>query len=225
MAKTFRHSVTDGWIFIDNNTGVESKYPYAWWITQEAAYTYPSGATYLQYTEGGTQSVNYYCKNNSVFALPEDPWLAGNGYIAKQAVYDAAYAAYIGTPTTLAAAKAQKIAELYAQMEEIRAGQVIFGANTYESGFLHYRRLKEELSYSTYLTDVPVGYYVNDINDVQVAFTLANLQTLVGGIEKLYYLCYLQYDVHKAAINALGTINDVVAYDVTTGWPTVPFTP
>jgi len=225
LPKKFRHLVVDGKICIDNGTGTESIYPLSWWGTQEPGYSTISGATYIQYTEGGGQDINYYVKDDSVFPLPVDPWLAADGYIAKQSIYDADYATFIGTPTTLAQAKALKIGELLAQMQLIRDGEVIFGGNTFNSNVVVYARLKESLSYSLYLTDVPLGFYVNDITNTQISFTLANLKDLVAGIEKLYYLCWLQYDVHAAAINALTTIGDVMAYDVTTGWPTVPFTP
>lgn len=226
LPKTFRHLTIDGWILIDNATGTESRYPYSWWITQEPGYSTISGATVILYTEGGDQSINYYVKDNSVFPLPVDPWLAADGYIAKQSIYDAAYVEFIGTPTTLAQAKSIKNFELLAQMQIIRDGEIIFLADTFSSNAISYSRLKEELSYSLYLTDVPSGFYVNDITNTQITFTLTNLKDLVGGIEKLYYLCWLQYDIHFAAINALTTIGDVMAYNVTTGaWPTVPFTP
>jgi hypothetical protein len=230
MAQTFRHNVADGRIYIDNNTGVESGYPYSWWITQESAYTFPDGAAFVMYTEGGVSGQSYYIKNGNQYALPLDPWPAADAYIAKQTVYDADYATYIGTPTTLAQAQAQKIVQLATEMSEIRQGNVLFTPDdtqyTFDSGIVHYARLKEERDYADYLTDVPEGYYVNDTTSpisVEVSFTYTNLKDLVALIENLYYLCYLNYDEHYAAIQALTTIVAVQAYDVTTGWPTTPF--
>jgi hypothetical protein len=229
MAKTFRHNLIDNYIGIDNNTGIESIYPYSWWITQEPAYTFPSGATYVVYTEGGVSGQSYYIKNGNQYALPLDPWSAANAYIAKQVIYDADYATYIVTPATLAQAKAQKVAQLTTQMTEIREGGVLFTPivtqYTFDSGIVHYNRLQEEKFYSDYLTDVSLGYYVNDITNAQISFTYTNLKDLIGGIQKLYYECFLNYDIHYAAIQVLITIPAVQAYDVTTGWPTIPFTP
>jgi len=225
MAKTFRHIVSDGLVFVNNNA-TESMYPYSWWITQEAAYTYPATAVILVYTEGGISGQSYYIDTDqNQHALPLDPWPAANVYISKQAVYDIAYADFIGTPTSLSEAKEQKVLQLITKMQEVRTGEVIFGANNFNTTYIAYSRLMEEKEYSDYLTDVPAGYYVNDIADTQVAFTYANLKILVGGIQKLYYECWLNYDIHYAAIQALATIPAVQAYVITTGWPTVPFTP
>jgi hypothetical protein len=228
MAKTFRHNLANNYIWIDNDTGTESMYPYSWWITQEPGYTFPSGAAYLMYTEGGAPGQSYMIKNGNQTGLPLDPWPAADIYISKQALYDIAYADFLNAPTTLQQAKEQKVAQLLTKMVEKRQGKIIFSGNTFESGVVHYSRLKEERDYADYLTDVPVGYYVNDVTNpipVQVSFTYTNLKDLVAGIEKLYHECFLNYDTHYAAIQALTTISSVQAYDVTTGWPTVPFTP
>lgn len=226
--KIFRHGVVDGWIRIDNATGTESIYPYSWWITQEPAYIYPSGASYVQYTEGGVPGQSYYIKDDNQYGLPQDPWLEGNAYIAKQSIYDAAYAIFIGTPTTAAEAKALKFNSLLAQLQIIRSGGVIYGANTFPSSVVEYQSRFSELDRAIRAAALPVGYYVKDVLAAHVSLNLADLTLLVDGIEELHYEARLVNDTHNEAINAFGnTVGDIttiMAYDVTTGWPTVPFT-
>jgi hypothetical protein len=225
MAKTFRHTITDGGIYINNNA-TESHYPYSWWITQEPGYTYPANAIYVQYTEDGVPGQSYYHTNdNNQYGLPVDPWLAADGYIAKQALYDADYAEYIGTPQTLGEAKTQKFSSLFSLYVEKRDGEVIYDSNTFPSDFTNYQLRSSELSYSTSLSAVPVGYYVKDIDGVHVSLDLAGVEALLHVIEELHYLCRINYDIHYENIDILTDIEDVIYYNITTGWPTIPYSP
>lgn len=223
--KIFRQSVPDGWIRIDNATGTESMYPYSWWLTQEPLYTYPTDASYVQYTEEGVSGQSYYIKNDTQYGLPEDPWLAGNSYIAKQSIYDAAYALFLSTPTTVEQAKALKIEELIAQLQIVRNGGVIYGANTFPSSVFDYQARFSELDRAIRATFVPMGYYVKDISGLHVSLNLSDLTAVIDLIEELHYEARLTYDLHNEAIKSLSDINDIMAYNITEYWPIIPYTP
>lgn len=74
-------------------------------------------------------------------------------------------------------------------------------------------------------SSVPFVFYLRDINKVHKTLNLTQLNTYNTGIVELHRLCDINYDTHEEAINALGTVNAVEAYDFETGWPTIPFTP
>jgi hypothetical protein len=109
-------------------------------------------------------------------------------------------------------------------MFEIRGGQVTYNTVNYNSHEVFYQRLLTDNLHFTALASVPVGYYVNDINDNQVSFTLTNLQELTQLIQDLYYECWLTFDIHYTAIQAITGPSDIQRYDITTGWPTIPYT-
>jgi hypothetical protein len=231
LPKTFRHMIIDSYIVIDNGTGTSSSYPLDWWMTQEPSYQLPpENVAVLKYTIGGGQSKNFYItKDDNVAPLPQDPWLAIDGYITKQAIYDAAYATYLIWPHTLNQAKSIKFNELMAKYIEKIEGSVNFdngaGIKTYSSTYFYFNNFFHEKDLFTSLGSVPIGYKVRDDDHNEVSFTLVNLQDLVILMQQLRYECRLTYANHHANINALTTIDNVMAYDIATGWVTTPYNP
>ena len=228
----FRHNITDGWIYVDNGTGTQSIYPYAWWLTQEPAYTYPSGATYLQYITGDARlsyyvsSINQYSVTQS--PLPTFPWTDGNTYISKQTAYDVAYAAYLAAqalPQTLSDAKIYQDGLVMNKYYSITNGGVIYDANTYYSDSKYAGMVFAETYLYTGIGSIPSGYSLTNEDDVQIVITLVDLQAINALIQKLYSLCRINVETHIHNISLLTTIPAVLAYDITTGWPTVPYNP
>jgi len=218
MAKTFRYLKTDGWIAIANNDA-EVLYPFSWWTTQEPGFSLSSSYVYEEYVEGSYHRVFTTTSQEAATF----PWANGDIYIAKKSIYDAAYADFIVTPITVEQAKAIKFRELRTKQLEIRRGEVIYSANTYPSDIVSYDRLLTQNLLFTAETEVPAGYYILDINREEISSNLIDLQTITQLIQQLFYACELAYDIHYAAIDALTTIEDIMAYDVTTGWPTIPY--
>lgn len=223
MTKKFRHGVIDGWIAITNDD-TETMFPYSWWITQEPSYTLASQYNYREYLAG----VNGYHRVNEdgmQLQAPEGfPWLDGDTYISKKSIYEAAYAAYINVPLTLEQVKAIKFNDLLAKYAEVRSGKVTYGLVNYLSNNINYGKLFSECYLYTGLGSVPIGYYILDEDRNQVSSVLADLQAIIVLIQKLHHECSLTYDIHYDAISALTDIALVESYDITTGWPTVPYT-
>jgi hypothetical protein len=220
FAATTGHTIGEYWTLI----GSMSAFPLAWFQTEESAYSLPinpPNLTWQWYKPGEFHNL-YDGVNEYKLSIP---WTAGNLYIANKTTYDVAYAAYLNTPPTLDAAKETASIQLLNYFFTKRNGGVIYSANTYPSDQESYVQLESEFDYSTYLTAVPSGYYVKDINGIHRSLVLSDLQALVPLIEELHYECRLVYDTHYEAIQALTTIYDVQHYNFTTGWPTVPFSP
>jgi hypothetical protein len=219
--QSFRHHKTDGWIAIANNDA-EVMYPYVWWITQEPSYTLTSPYVYREYIK--TLHHRVFTDTDQFEAPDGFPWANGDIYIAKKNDYDAAYAAYITVPVTLEQAKAIKFSELFTQLIEVREGMVIYDTVNYLSDEISYLRLFSDCYLYTGLSAVPEGYYILDENRNQVASILSDLQSIVTLIQQLNHACNLTYDIHYDLIAALEDVELVEAYDITTGWPTVPYT-
>jgi hypothetical protein len=223
MATQFRHIAPDNWIYIADG-GVESVYPYSWWITQEPTYTLPAPYIYREYIagEGGYHRVH---TDNTQFNAPEGfPWVAGDLYISKKAQYDAAYADFINAPVTLEEAKTLKINNLTTKWAEIRNGGVVYNTLIYPSHSTSFMRLNEDWLNTLRGWVLPVDYYVNTSDFTQIIFTQIDLENLLTKIQELYYLTNLNFDTHRANIMALTTVDAVEAYNITTGWETVPYT-
>lgn len=165
----------------ETNPSTESIYPMSWWATQEPAYALPVSRTWEWYIQGQFhKTFDFESEYPATY-----PWPEGDIYISKKAVYDAAYASYLTTPTTLSQAKAIKMQELQAKMSETRNGMVSITAVNYPSNYVAYDRLFSECGLFTGIGAVPVGYYVLDENNNQVATNLAELQALVAKIQDL----------------------------------------
>jgi len=222
----FRHSKIDNIIFI-GNTGSESIYRYDWWITQEPLYTLISPYIYREYVQGEYHRV---FTSDSQFEAPEGyPWGDGDTYISKKNDYDLAYAEFLDTPLTLAEAKTKKFNELKALMDEKMYGNVVFdkgdGDNTYMSDPVSFAYKYNAMQYYDHAGGFPLDFSVLDANNQSIILTQINLTDLTYLIMELYEMCREPYVTHYAAISALTLISDVQSYDITTGWPTVPYNP
>jgi len=211
----FRHT-PDNDIFINNTS-----FPLSFFLTMESAYVLPTG-TITQYYE---QTVKRTASNGTTEFNYTIPWTVGDSYITNEATYAAAYLDYLNTPASLAEAKLQKISEMELYSLGIKSGHVIVSMNEFFSdGAFLLKLVHEDLSFTR--VGLPVGYYVNDKDYVQISIALlSDLEAIIDRIVELHYLTDINIDVHRAAINALTTIPDVQAYDYITGggWQTVPY--
>lgn len=211
----FRHT-PDNDIFVNNTW-----FPLSFFLTVEPAYALPAGmiTQYYEQTVRRTASTGY---NETAYSIP---WTAGDGYIANESIYIALYASYLNSLITLSDAKLTRIQEMLNYATGIKSGHVIVSTYEYFSDDLFLSKLiNEDLSYTR--VGLPVGYYVNDKDYVQITIsTLGDLEDIIDRIVELYYLTDINADVHRAAINALTTVPDVQAYDFITGggWQTVPY--
>lgn len=196
--------------------------PLSFFEGQEPAYTLPSPYIRRYYE----QSVTHFVSDGITQVGAEFPYTNGNTYISKKSTYEAAYAAFLEVVITLETAKATKIHELSIYNTTKKEGMVIYDSNTYKSDNVFVQKIFYECAWSDCVGTLPSGYYVLDYLDNQITFTLvANLKVLKNLMIELYWECDKVFDTHKAAINALTTVEDVQAYDFTTGWPTVPYNP
>jgi len=58
-----------------------------------------------------------------------------------------------------------------------------------------------------------------DQNNIDHVMTPTDLVTLAGGLAYYAKLCYVTSWTHKANIDAFDNINDLLNYDINTGWP------
>lgn len=210
----FSHT-PDDLILIDDGVVTPITFSLAFFLTQEPAYTLPSPYTARFYEQGVkdilTSGTNSY--KNSI------PWLTGDGYISNVATYQAAHLDYL-YPPTLAKAKAAKKQTVDDYAETYFIGGVTYGGTNYQS---IQRPINELHQYSRY-GELPGTHYILDENDNQVAVTFQQLLSICNLIEGLWFSVNKVIDSHKSAIDALGSIANVIAYDITVGWPVVPFT-
>lgn len=214
---TFRHT-SDGDIII-NTTRV----PLAFFVSLYPTYALP--ATYL--TRYYDQSLCHYVGDGGINTLAYSiPYTDGDTYITNEAVIAAAYAASILPTISLAQAKTARITQLIAFSEATKKEHVIVGIGSdefFSDNDTLQKLTNEDLTY-TRAAALPVGYYVNDVNYVPVAVAaLADLEDIIDRIVELHYLCDVNTDTHRAAINALAVISDVQTYDFSGGWPTTPY--
>jgi hypothetical protein len=209
----FLHTPDDK-IIIDDGVLDPQVWPLAFFVTQEALYALASPYTsqYYEPTVKHVLTTGTTSYNNSI------PWLTGDGYISNLATYQAAYLDYRYPPTLAKAKSAHKIAvEVYATTYFV--GGVTYGGTNYQS---IQRPINELHQYGRY-GELPATHYVLDEDDNQVAVTFQQLLSICNLIEELWFEVNKNIDAHKAAIDALGSIANVLAYDYTTGWPTIPY--
>lgn len=214
----FRHT-PDDYIVFDTDV-----IPLAFFLTLEPAYALPvapAGIINIEYSQSLSLYVGFASGTQYALAYPDTTI---DGYITNKAAYVAAYAAYLNPPLTLSQQKVKLISEMVRYSKDIKGGYVTIGVNTYFSDIEFTRKILYEFEAYTRLGSLPGGYYINDINYAPVtpATGLVDLAALVDKIVELHYLVDLNADVHRAAINALTVIPDVLAYDYSGGWPTVP---
>jgi hypothetical protein len=215
---TFRHT-PDNIIYFDNDS-----MPLSFFLTQEAAYVLPSDMIEQRYnsvtgvyaaSDGITEQ--YYTYPNTTIA----------GYITNKATYVAAYAAYVAAqalPQTLADAKTYQIRLLDIYRDSISDNGVTYSGITYQSAVNYYNRWKNEHDYALRNSALLGSYYLNDISGHEIVMpTVAMLTNIIDDMDEFFWALQQVRDNHKDAINALGTIGAVLAYDYTTNWPITPY--
>jgi len=214
---SFTHN-PDDYILIDNLV-----MPLSFWLTQEPAYLLPSGMITQNYVQGE----RYSASDGKTQVFYSIPWAVGDTYISNKATYEAAYNAYLAEqalPQTLEDAKIFKIGELSNYREGKRAEGVTYNSIDYKSDSNIYKDIFHDHEFSLRAEALPSGYYVWKLNGTKdTTLTLANLTGITDKIQEFYWKLRENYDTHRIAIDALGTIELALAYDFTTGWPTTPF--
>lgn len=209
----FRHVATH--IHID-----ELYLPLSFFMTQEPLYNLPSPYIRRNYIQPGFHMLS----DGSTEIGGSLPYTDGDSYIAKKALYEAAYYDFLNPEPTLEEAKIIRISETAAYSDNIKKGKVVFNGDVYLSVNIFMDRIKGEFQRYKRAGSIPGGYYVNEENDDQIPFTLLNdLSNLIDKILLLWYLCDVNEDFHRANINALVTVPAVQSYDFTTGWVLVPY--
>lgn len=218
----FRHT-KDNYIII-NNGGNNLIMPLSFFITQEASYAIPAGATWQEYLQG----TEYYSSDGITSTNYSIPWTDGNTYISNFSTYETNYNAYLAAqalPQTLEDAKIYQINLLkqYANSDIKNAG-VISGGIIYQSYEGFYDQWKIAYDYSVRNSALLSSYYVHDISHNEIIMpSIAVFTELFDCLDEFYWEIRQVEDNHKDAINALGTINDVLTYDYTTNYPIVPY--
>ena len=217
----FRHSADD--IILIDDGASQVVMPLAFFQTQEVAYALGGAYTRREYQVG-----SYHKLYDATSEYDQGiPYADGDTYITKVAAYNAAYTIYLALPPSLAAAKTQQISAMLGYAHTIRDGYVVYNTKTHFSGLADLAYLKAEFDTYTPLSALPGAYYVNDIAYAQIAFAnllgTPSLSELIDKIVAFHYLIRLNEDAHRIAIEALATIVAVLAYDYTTGWPTIPY--
>jgi len=210
---TFVHTADDI-IVVDG-----SSYPLAFFLTQEAAYALPAGADRQHYDD---VTSNRIASNGSTqLLLTSVAWADGDSYIANKATYDAAYVDYVSYPD-LATAKLTVIALINSYSATIKSGTITYSANDYSSaydGSIH-----QFLYRFARYPNISPTFALEDVNGAEHILTIDDLRLMANLIDDLWLACDNNRHVHVDAVNALGTIVAVKAYDYTTGWPSVPYT-
>ena len=215
MTSYFFHSA-DSRIFIaDGSNIVETTLDIFQVI--EPAYTLPISPPDLtaQYYEPGRLHSLYAGQTQYAGAFP---WTDGDYYISQVSVY----LDKLKNPTQdLAIEKNLRLNELGTLYRSKMSGNLNLFSTVMPSNI----SLTADVVSYTQLTETPLGYYQRDIDAINVALTLSNLQTYQNGIVQLGFILRQNYDSISDAINACTTIEDVDAIDLTAGWPTLPYTP
>jgi hypothetical protein len=214
---TFRHTPNDI-IYFDSDS-----MPLSFFLTQEATYALPAGMTEQRYISG----VSYKASDNIKEVSYAIPNATIAGYITNKTTYVANYAAYVAAqtlPQTLAAAKLYQISLLSTYRESLRDLGIILSGIIYQASQLYYARWKNEHDYALRASALLGSYYLADILGAPVSMgSVAQLTGIIDDIDEYYWILQQNYDAHVTAINLLGTIGAVLAYDYTTGWPITPY--
>jgi len=214
---SFRHNPSN-YIILDENVTI----PLSFFVTLEPAYALPSGAITQEYIQGVRRKSS---TGSSETSYPI-PWTAGDGYISNKATYAAAYAAFLNPAPTLSQAKISKQAEVDSyNVLTIRQGDILYSDIEYRSDETFYNKIVGEFNRFYRLSAVPANYYVMDITLAHHGLNLSELGGLADGVGDMLLFGDQNADFHKAAIEALSTVNDVQNYGFYTGWTPIPFNP
>jgi len=218
---SFRHNPDD--FIIINETLI---LPLDFFLTQEPTYVLPSGAITQQYIQGSFRKWQDETNETSLSI----PWTEGDNYIANIATYSAAYSAYLAAaalPQTLAAAKTYQKNLLNDYANTILNGNVVYDEKEYPISLSE--RLRREAYYFARIGQFEWGsvlgidHYVLDKNNTHVDLDLYQVAAVLNLMDKVRTMTNQNIDTHSEAIDALTTINAVLAYDYTTGWLCMPY--
>lgn len=184
-------------------------------LTYEPAYTLPAGFIARNYVP--LVQHHLYKENGDQYGGPM-PYTAGDTYISNLTSY---INQHNNPPVSLPQAKADKKFAVDQLSNAKKAGYVSLFSTIMPSFNLDANQI---ISYN-YLSAVPVGFYLRDTSNVNIPLTLLQLNEYNNGIVQLHNLCDVNADSLKDAIDVLTTVMDVQSFDITTGWPTIPYTP
>lgn len=180
----------------------------------EPSYSLESPYTWQYYIQGIRRTKN---TDHSEISLPI-PWTEGDAYISNVSFYLANLPI---PPQTLEEAKSRRTSELYSFFQQINSGNINYTAMT--TIFSPYLYNSNALITYKDRGFVPIGFNIADADGDFVVMTLAQLLELDSGIVDFHYLNSQNFSSHAAVIDTLTTIEDVMAYDITTGWPVIPY--
>ena len=195
-----------------------SSYPLAFFLTQEAAYLLPTGATHQYYDD----AIPFRFASNGTTQLLSSSvaWATGDGYIAAKATYDAAYVTYVSYPD-VATAKQTVFDLIDALSDTKKAGNISYGGNIYSSGRLD--EVHQHLYRYARTGGLAATFYIRDTSEAEHVLTIDDLRLMANLIDDLHLLCDQNRDNHRDAVDLLATVVNIRAYNYTTGWPTIPY--
>ena len=189
-------------------------------LTQEPAYSLPAGKTSRYYE----QSVKHFVSDGVNGELLSLPYTDGDCYISNKATYAAALNDSIYYPD-LATAKETKIGEATSYVVTYYQGNVVYATYTYNSSQGQLSEAHQYYARYDRSGTIPLDFYLRDIAGSEHVLTLANLSDIADLIDDLHRVTDENLHDHIDAINALANIPAIKAYNFTTGWPTIPYSP
>lgn len=155
------------------------------------------------------KSITKYVKNGVFSGIPSENQLTEWGFVE-----------YIEpTPTAeelLAQAKANKVAELEAYDYSDAVNGFLVNNTTAWIDAETRSQYKTSIEAAELLGEESITFA---INDAAMTLPIANAKLMLAQIQRYADACYLVTMTHKAAINALESVEDVEGYDFTTGYP------
>ena len=120
--------------------------------------------------------------------------------------------------------KTKKLASLTAQQEAIINGGVVYNTNTFQSDSASHGLMSRAISMSERgnATFFPINW--TDMNNNIVSVTQVELTAIFDLTGRLCQGACDQYETLRISINAAIDQTALDAIDITTGWPTVPYT-
>lgn len=195
--------------------------PLSFFQTQEGGYGLPSGYVSRWYKQG-EEHILYDGEASERQGIP---WADGDTYISNKATYETNYQDFLDYPD-LSTAKETKLIELEKKHNEVKDAGITYNGNTFESidGSRTVSHAHQYLDRFNRFGSLHTSFYLRDVDDNEVSVNEDDLLRITTLIDDLHYAALKNYHDHEDAIDALTTVSDVKSYDVTTGWPTTPYT-
>jgi len=206
--------------------------PLSWFITQESLYTLSAPYVSREYFQANYPETGDSAKHVLFTRYGQDsgsvPYIDGDNYISNKLAYEAAYNAYLAAqelPQTLEGAKTYQINLAATYFGEIvKTAGVVYAGIIFNSAPDLYARWKNEHDYALRNSVLLTGHYLKDIfNNEITLLSVAQLTEIIDLMDEFFWAAQQVYDNHVDAINALGTIGAVLAYDYTTNWSVTPY--